>query len=345
MRTLFRIALVVAALVAALVPMPASLVEQWYSQGLYPAVQRLITPLSNNVPIALMDPAAVVLLLLAVRRLTWARERGVIRSLLRAMASLIVVSAGAYLVFLALWGFNYRRLGLEQKLAYDPARVTIDSARRLGRDAVQVVNETYPAAHSQGLDVASLETAFASAQQTLGSDRLAVTGVPKKSVVQWYFTRAAIDGMTDPFFLEIILNAELLPIERPFVLAHEWAHLAGYAHEDEANFVAWLACTKGDGLARYSGWLAIYGAVWNGLPRTDRRALSQAMAEGPRNDLEAIRARYERASPAMRTAARDAYDAYLRANRVEEGIANYEAVVRLILGSGGNGWAPALRQP
>ena len=34
----------------------------------------------------------------------------------------------------------------------------------------------------------------------------------------------------------------------------------------------------------------------------------------------------------MRVAARGAYDTYLRANRVDEGIASYNAVVRLMLG-------------
>ena len=52
--------------------------------------------------------------------------------------------------------------------------------------------------------------------------------------------------MTDPFFLEVIVNPDVLPIERPFVVAHEWAHLAGYADESEANFVAWLTCAHGD---------------------------------------------------------------------------------------------------
>ena len=75
-------------------------------------------------------------------------------------------------------------------------------------------------------------------------DRGAVPGIPKTSLLGLYFRRAAIDGMTDPLFLEVIVNPDVLPMERPFVVAHEWAHLAGYAAEDEANFVAWLTCTE-----------------------------------------------------------------------------------------------------
>ena len=49
-------------------------------------------------------------------------------------------------------------------------------------------------------------------------------------------------------------------------------------------------------------------------------------------DLAAERERFGRSSPAVRAAAQGAYDTYLRANRIEEGIANYNAVVRLMLG-------------
>ena len=131
----------------------------------------------------------------------------------------------------------------------------------------------------------------------LGSERLAVPGVPKRSLLERYFRVAAIDGMTDPFFLEIIVNPDTLPFERPFVLMHEWAHLAGYADESEANFVAWLACAQGDAMARYSGWLAIFEHVVASLPRTDRMTLTSQLAAGPRRDLQAAAARYARASP------------------------------------------------
>jgi hypothetical protein len=68
------------------------------------------------------------------------------------------------------------------------------------------------------------------------------------------------------------------------------------------------------------------------LSRDDRRSLI-AFDAGPREDLQAIRERYERATPLVRDAARDVYDSYLKANRVEEGLASYDAVVRLMLGT------------
>ena len=43
----------------------------------------------------------------------------------------------------------------------------------------------------------------------------------------------------------------------------------------------------------------------------------------------------------MRTAAQSAYDSYLKANRIEEGIANYDLVLQLMLGTTlGSDWSP-----
>jgi len=127
------------------------------------------------------------------------------------------------------------------------------------------------------------------------------------------------------------------------VIAHEWAHLAGYADESEANFVAWLTCLGGDALAQYSGWLAAYEHAARALPRDVRRDLTP-LGPGPRSDFQAMAARYARSSPAVREAAYDVYDSYLKANRVQEGIASYDAVVRLMLGTRfGPGWTPLAR--
>jgi hypothetical protein len=55
--------------------------------------------------------------------------------------------------------------------------------------------------------------------------------------------------------------------------------------------------------------------------------------------------RFARSIPVVRTAARGVYDSYLKANRVEEGINSYDAVVRLLLGTSFDpDWTPRVRQ-
>jgi hypothetical protein len=317
----------------ALVPVPAGVVERWYARGVYPRLQGWVTPLADLVPFALFD----ILLAIGLVAAGWllvsrVRRHGWLRGLLRSAWALLAATAVVYLAFLGTWGLNYRRVPLEARLDYDAGRITIDAARQLAIEAVGQVNRGRAAAISVPLDDAVLARALALTQQALGDPRPATPGRPKASFLGVYFRRAAIDGMTNPFMLEIILNPDLLPAERPMVLAHEWAHLAGYAHETEANFVAWLTCLQADPASRYSAWLSAYEHAVRALPR-EARAMLPPLDEGPREDLRAITERYQRSSPVVRTAARDVYDSYLRANRVAEGVASYGAVVRLMLGS------------
>ena len=103
--------------------------------------------------------------------------------------------------------------------------------------------------------------------------------------------------MVNPFSLEVLVNRDVLPFERPFVAAHEWGHLAGRADESEASFVGWLACMHGPPAARYSAWISLYGAIAGGLPRDERAAVGEALADGPRRDLRALAERIARRAP------------------------------------------------
>ena len=341
----YRIALVALALAGALIPLPQGVVEERYSRGIYPALQSVVTPWSNLVPIPVFDVAALGAVVGAAL-LFWrsVRAEGLRRAFSRAAGGTLTAAAVVYLVFLATWGFNYQRLPLEQKLAFQTDRVNGDAAVHIYTLAVERVNATYAAAHETSLRTSTLEEAFVDAQHVLGTRRLAEAGRAKHSLLQVYFRATAISGMTVPGFLEVLLNADLLPYEVPFTLTHEWAHLAGYADESEANFVAWLACVRSpDPLLQYSGWLETVGLAAQGLPPTGRYQIPK-LDDGPKQDLRAINQRISRSSPRARTVSRGVYDSYLKANRVEEGIGSYDAALRLMLGTTfGENWRPVLR--
>ena len=321
------------AVVAAIAPISSTLVERAYSRGLYPVVQRVLTSASNVTSVALLDVAAALLLaFVVVRGVGIARTSGLRRLPRPLTIFLLKTIAIVYLLFLAVWGLNYRRVPLEQKLDFEQSQVNQGAALALAGEAVAQANRLYDSAHRASFDRIQLARSFSAAERALYGDSGTVPGLPKRSLLGLYFRAAAIDGMTDPIFLEVILNPDLLPVELPEVLAHEWSHLAGYADESEANFLAWLTCLRGDALGQYSGWLSAYRRALNVLPR-ETHARVPVLAPGPRSDLDAILARYRRSSPTVREAARGAYDSYLKANRIREGIDNYDAVIRLMLGT------------
>jgi hypothetical protein len=225
---------------------------------------------------------------------------------------------------------------LEDKIAFDAAAVTPAAARSLAAAAVSRANALHDEAHATGWEDESLrlESAFAVAERDAGAPGTTVTGRPKRTMLDWYFRSAAVAGMTDPFFLETLVASDLLPFERPFVIAHEWSHLAGFADEGEANFIGWLTCLRGSAPAQYSGWLSLYAELIGSLSRRDRQEVAARLAAGPREDLRALADRLSRnVSPAVSAAGWRVYDQYLKANRVEDGAASYARVVRLALGT------------
>jgi hypothetical protein len=248
-----------------------------------------------------------------------------------------VAASVALLAFYVMWGLNYRRLPLIDKVPFDQAAVSPEAARALAVRAVAEVNALHSAAHAADNGTAlvdpSLAGAFAAAQRAVGVGTPATPGRPKRSLLDWYFKAAGVSGMTDPFFLETLVVSDLLPFERSHVIAHEWSHLAGFADEGEANFVGWLTCTKGSPAARYSGWMFLYTEVAASLPEVDRKEVAAGLAPGPRADLRAVAQRIRRnVNPVVADTGWMVYDRYLKANRVEAGRASYAEVVRLVLG-------------
>jgi len=347
-----RLALVLIAAAAFLVPTRPAWVEHGYSRTLYPRLQDAITPFSNRVPFALLDPllaAALVLFVVAIVRLVRAMRRGArLRALGRFLLGLATAAAGIYLVFLLLWGLNYRRQPLGAKLDFREARVTPLAILELAETSLTEVNALHDAAHAAGWPALEgmpdhLASAFSRALDTVAPSRVA-PGVPKWSVLMPFFARAGVEGVTDPFFLEVIVNREVLPFERPFTVAHEWAHLAGYADEAEASFFGWLTCVQGTAADRYSGWLYLYSQSVDSLPRDSRARLMSRLAPRPRRDLGAIAARLARISRPLSQASWRIYDEYLKGNRVAAGVRSYDAVVTLVAGTTFRpGWIPLLR--
>ena len=340
--TVVRVAIVAFAVVMAVIPLPRALVETVYSQRAYPIVRQFVIGFSSLTGLVLFDlllmGVLVALLGWWTLRLIRASRGGRLRALASLAGQTVVFAAVLYLMFLGIWGLNYRRESLGERLGYTESRVTEPVLETLTAAAIANLNQLYDL--TQGGSWPQLDelpvrlgTAFERVQQRLGVSPVVSGLVPKRSLLTPYFRRAGIDGMVDPFFLQILVNETVLPFERPFVTAHEWAHVAGFAHEAEANFVAWLICLEGDEAMRYSAWSFFVPRLLAALPETSQQRLGAALGPGPRSDFAAVRARRGRTIPVVRRNARRINDRYLKANRVASGVASYGEVLQLAVGT------------
>jgi hypothetical protein len=350
----FQIAIIVLAAAAAVAPISSDRVERGFSTTVYPVLQRAITPLSNAVPFALWDVltvAAIVAGITAIVRGTLrARRERRLQPIADTVGRLAAAAAVVYLVFLGVWGFNYRRIPMAARLLMDRPAPSPDVVMALGVDAVRHMNELHGEAHRIGWhrdprDSMALLQAYDFVQRRLSDATPSVAGRLKRTLYGPYFRWTTVDGMVNPLALEVLANPDLLPYERTFVAAHEWAHLAGYADESEANFVGWLTCVRADVPSQYSAWLFLYWQIGGEMRPPERQKLWDAVAPGPRADILAINDRLRRGQlPLLRNASWRVYDQYLRANRVEEGIRSYGLVINLILRARfEDGWVPVRR--
>src|SRR5262245_35498644 len=333
------ILLVMAALAAALAPLPTRVIERWYSAGFYPLMQPTLTFLSNAAPFAFLDVlVAIIVASFVLRAARDALALSALRAAARIAMRAAIWASAVYLLFLALWGLNYRRERMRDRMTFDSGAVTPAAASKLATASVDRLNGLHQNAHAEGWPRGGtidpmLASSLDRATRQLGTSGRVVAGRPKRSLLDWYFRRAGVAGMTDPFFLETLVASDLLPFERPLVVAHEWAHLAGFADEGEANAVGWFICLQASPASQYSGWLFMYDEIARVLPPAERTALASRLGAGPRADLKAIRDRVAASvNPQVAAAGWRVYDSYLKSNRVESGARSYDEVVQLALG-------------
>ncbi len=81
---------------------------------------------------------------------------------------------------------------------------------------------------------------------------------PKPVLGSFFMYQAGYDGVYFPFSLEANYNTYISDIRYPHVACHELAHLKGYIYEDEADFIAYLACVGSDDeQLQYAGYLGV----------------------------------------------------------------------------------------
>lgn len=341
-KSLLQICVIGVAAIAALFPPGPATVERFYARGLYPILQWNLTALSNRAGLALFDITLIGVGLIALSGwIYWfrrARKERSIRPIGRGLFATVTAASVLYLWFLIAWGFNYARTPIESVVPYDEARVTPLAVRLLAEHAVREANRTHAAGHAAGFPAIhespqQLIDALHAVEREFGRPRPTIVSHPKTSILSPFYRAAGVSGQLGPFFLETLLNPDLTGPERPSVLAHEWAHLSGWAPESEASFVGYLTALRAGPAAEYSAWLDLVSEASNQLQPVTQRLVLEKLEAGPRRDQAAIRERLKALVRPVERAAWSTYDQMLKSQGVEEGVQSYSRVIQLLIGT------------
>jgi hypothetical protein len=265
-----------------------------------------------------------------------------------AAAARVLVAAGVvYLAFLVSWGLNYHRpaFAVVTGLGGATTGVAVGELEALGAELVAAANEARAAVAEDAHGVGRLEGGVPStltravAAVRLASERYAAVRAPftrpKRVFLSTGLSYLGISGIYLPFTAEANVNDIVPDSQLPFTAAHELAHQGGIAPEDEANFVAYVACTRHpDADFRYSGALNAALYALHALSQADAeraRALHAKWSPAVRRDLAALTEWNERYRGPAETAARAVNDAFLKTQGVPEGVRSYGRMVDLLI--------------
>jgi Protein of unknown function (DUF3810) len=321
-------------------------VEHYYSRGIYPIIARTQRALFGWVPFSIGDlvygVVFVVVIVWIVRSIRKLRRGEAGKGWgWRLLRRVVVVGLWVYVLFNLLWGLNYDRLGIADQLQLQVLPYHTEDLGRLTGLIVKQLNALDTVARAnRNLEV---RVSFLRAEAVEAYDSLAIVEPQfayqvrsvKASLFSYPGLYIGFAGYYNPFTGEAQVNIRDPPFTLPYTACHEMGHQLGYAKENEANFIGFLACRESpDPAVRYSTYLDLYGyAVRELYFRDSALALSfRAMLNpGVRQDLRELQ-RFDRkyANPLEPVIWR-AYSRYLRANRQPQGVATYSEVTAWLI--------------
>lgn len=158
---------------------------------------------------------------------------------------------------------------------------------------------------------------------------------PKPVCISEILSYQNLSGVYSPFTIEANFNADMIDYNIPFTLCHELSHLRGFMQEEEANFIAFLACIgSGKQDFEYSGYLMGWVYCMNALRRADAeewQAVREGLDEAVEVELRENSRFWDSYDGAVAEVSDKVNDTYLKANGQNEGVKSYGRMVDLII--------------
>lgn len=159
---------------------------------------------------------------------------------------------------------------------------------------------------------------------------------PKPILLSKLMSYTELTGIYTCWTMEANVNVDIPDYSIGSTMAHELAHLRGFIREDEANYLAYLACMKSENLElRYSGVMDALILSGNALYRKNPDlyfSLRATYEPGIERDLAANSVYWAKYHDTVVSNTVDkANDTYLKANNQTDGVESYGRMVDLLI--------------
>ena len=312
-RSLIAVALIPQILIVNFLRNNPLFIDDYYVRVIFNNLVKINSFLFSKIEIPIGEIIYIVIIILYIYLFV-----KVISFKLSDFLNLVAFSSILYFLFYFLWGLNYFKPSLVDKL-------NIKSEYEFN-----VLDETI----NRVIFEINKESSFIS-EDINKSDifNLINTNASniKKSIIPDIFLYQKVSGHYIPFTSEAIFVDKIPLVDMPIVILHEQAHQSGYANEGEASFIAFSkAINNKEPYIRYSGYFYALINLLNEISKKNSDKLDNYIArldEKVISDIKKVQNFWSKYSNSFLDKAQNyIYDLYLKSNNQEAGIMTYGEV-------------------
>ena len=338
------ILLVVQVLFVQLISNYPSFIEKYYSNGIYLFTSKLFRILLGWIPFSFGD-LLIGFLIFAFIRFFYRLFKNRFKNTIEKLLQLTAVISLLYGCFYWFWGFNYFREPLAKNLGFNQTKYTTEQLATVTKDIVKKLNAVH--FNITQNDTVIVKNPYTQkemyAKSIIGYDNLSKEYPQlsyeyrsvKSSLMSLLQTYNGTSGYLNPITGEAQVNDMIPKTGYPTTICHEMAHQIGFAAENEANFVGYLAALSNDDVYfKYAAYRMAYGYLINELRRHDKEIFTtviQSTNKGILKDYRKSSEFWDQYQNPIEPLIKKGYNSYLKANKQTKGIQSYNYVVDLII--------------
>ncbi len=259
--------------------------------------------------------------------------------------NLITIVSVLYFCFYAFWGLNYFREPLAKNLNLQQATYTTNQLVETTQKIVYQLNKTHFEITKN--DTLKVQVPYNTTEiydlATNGYQNLAKKYPQlayknpsiKSSLVSLLQSYNGTAGYLNPITGEAQINNQIPKTSFPATTCHEMAHQIGWAAENDANFVGFLASVANNDLYfKYSGYRMAYIYCINEIYKRDKKLsekIKNTVHKGIYKDFHVSFLHWNQFKNPIEPYLKKGYNSYLKANKQEKGINSYSYVVDLLI--------------
>lgn len=321
-----------------------SIIEKYYSNGLYLYISKFLRIIFGWVPISIGDVLYLTLGIFVLKSvfITLKTKKINFKNTLFKTGALISV---LFFFFHFNWALNYFRQPLFKTLNLEKTNYTTDELihftktliLKTNRAQILITNNDTVIVHNP-LNKQKIEEksplAYHKLQIKYPQFKFENPSL-KHSLFSLPLTYMGFAGYINPFTNEAQINSLIPKNNYPATVCHEVAHQIGFASESEANFIGYLAAIySNDSFYNYSGYLMALRYCLSEIYRTNPEQyemLKKEINKGILKDIKQSQDFWIAYQNWSEKYFKGFYDSFLKANKQKAGMKEYNKMVSLLI--------------